>query len=145
MLKKIVLNKFLFLAVLLIVPMMLSAAGTRESEKSKAVTLDENVMTLLSQVESGELTLDEAKAEFTALEKEYQITVQERTQVQKMMKEIASGELKAEDCRNQVKDQLKTCERIQDKTRIKTQSGAASTNASTDTSIGGKGKKKGKE
>ena len=141
MLKKIAQNKFLLLAVLLIVPMILSAAGTRESEKSKVVTLDENVMILLTQVESGELTLDEAKAEFTALEKEYQITVKERNQVQKMMKEIASGELKAENCRNQVKDQLKTPERIQDQTRIKTQSGAASTDTSTD----GKGKKKDKE
>ena len=67
---------FLMTVFLLIIPMIISAAGTREGESGNGITLDQEVMDLLQQVEDGEKTLEQAKEEFLSIEKEYQITVQ---------------------------------------------------------------------
>ena len=114
----------LFAALLLIVPMVLSAAGNRESENGTGITLDQEVISLLDQVESGELTIDEAKDQFAALEKEFQVRTEERQMVMEMLNEVAAGEKKAADCEDQLKEQLQTRERIRDRVRSKDETAA---------------------
>lgn len=114
--KKIKNGKILLIAVLLLIaPMVLSAAGNRESGNGAGITLDQEVISLLDQVESGELTIDEAKDKFAALEKEFRIQAEEKEMVMEMLKEVESGEKKAADCEDQLKEQLQTRERTRDR------------------------------
>ncbi len=129
----------LIAAILLIVPMMLSAAGNRESGNGDGITLDQEVLLLLDQVESGELTIDEAKDQFAALEKEFQVRTEERQMVMEMLKEVGDGEKKAADCEDQLKDQLQTKERIQERTQLKDESAVKDQTRTTAADGGGDG------
>ena len=139
MLKKIKTGRIMFVAVfLLLVPMLVSAAGNKETGNDNGITLDQEVLTLLDQVESGDLTLDEAKNQFQTLEKEYQIKAEEKKMVMKMMDEVGSGIKKSEQFKDQLKEQLQTRTRTQDRVQLQdkttttdqTKSGTASGNGS---------------
>ncbi len=118
--KKIKNGKILLIAILLlIVPMVLSAAGNRESGNGTGITLDQEVISLLDQVESGELSIEEAKDQFASLEKEFQVRTEERQMVMEMLKEVGNGDKKAADCEDQLKEQLQTRERIRDRAQSK--------------------------
>ena len=139
MLKKIKTGRIMFVAVfLLLVPMLVSAAGNKETGNDNGITLDQEVLTLLDQVEAGDLTLDEAKNQFQTLEKEYQIKAEEKKMVMKMMDEVGSGIKKSEEFKEQLKEQLQTRTRTQDRVQLQnktttanqTKSGTASGNGS---------------
>lgn len=121
MLNKITGNKIFLIVLLLIIPIMLSAAGNKEAEKGNDITLDKEVMIILEKVESGEITLDDAKSDFMSLEKEYQISNEENVQIQKMMDDVESGVKKAEECKEQLQKQLQYRKKIQTKTQNKEQ------------------------
>ncbi len=119
MLKKIKTGRIMFVAIfLLLVPMLVSAAGNKETGNDNGKTLDQEVLTLLDQVESGDLTLDEAKNQFQTLEKEYQIKAEEKKMVMKMMDEVGSGIKKSEEFKEQLKEQLQTRTRTQDRVQL---------------------------
>ncbi len=147
MLKRSRNERILLLAVVLfIVPMVLSAAGNRESENGNGITLDQEVIFLLDQVESGELTLEEAKTQFLNLEKEFQVRTEERQMVMEMMEEVRDGEKRAADCADQLREQLKTRERIRERTQLKDETTAkdqtrSNTIDGSGDSSGGPGKK----
>lgn len=121
MLNKITGNKIFLIVLLLIIPIMLSAAGNKEAEKGNDITLDKEVMIILEKVESGEITLDDAKSDFMSLEKEYQISNEENVQIQKMMDDVDSSVKKAEECKEQLQKQLQYRKKIQTKTQNKEQ------------------------
>jgi pyruvate formate-lyase activating enzyme-like uncharacterized protein len=111
----------LLAALMLILPMALSAAGAQEGGNSKAITLDDNVMTMLEQLEAGDLTLEQAREDFRELEKEYQVSAEEQKQINGMMDDVAKGDRTAQDCEEPLKDQFQTREKIQEKVQDKTQ------------------------
>jgi len=118
MLKKITFRTILFMAVLLlIVPVIISAAGNREAENGKGMTSDQEVLDILERIEFEDLSIEDAKAEFMSLDKEFQFSEEERVTVQKMMDEVKLGVIKSEDCKDQLQDQLKTRERIKEQTQ----------------------------
>ncbi len=126
MLTKITFRAILFMAVLLlIIPMIMSANGNREADKDNGITFGADVMILLEKVQSGELTMEAAQEEFKAIEKEYPVSSEDKAQIQKMIKDVESGEQKAADCEEPLKEQLQAHERnkekIQDGTADQTQ------------------------
>ncbi|MCF6335836.1 MAG: hypothetical protein L3J12_08855 [Spirochaetales bacterium] len=140
MLKKIRIGRMMFAAAFLILlPMMLSAAGNMEAGNSKGITLNQEVVTLLEQVESGDLTLEEAKDQFSSLEKEYQVRVEERKMIIEMMEEVGSGAKNAEECEDQLKDQLQARERINERTQTQKGSAAGDQTKTTPSQGGGDG------
>ncbi|MCD6396721.1 MAG: hypothetical protein J7L71_04220 [Spirochaetaceae bacterium] len=125
MLTKITFRKILFIAVLLlIIPMIMSAAGNREADNGNGITLDDKVMVFLDDLGNGK-PLEETKEAFISLEKEYKVSEDQRELVFNMMEQVKSGVLKPEDCQKQLQEQLGYTYKYTNQNQSETQDGTA--------------------
>ena len=120
---KITFRTILFMAVLLlIIPVILSAAGNREAENEKGITLDTVVMEFLIDLEKGK-PLETVKSEFLDIEKEYKVSEDQRELVLKMMDEVNSKDKTSDECQEQLQKQLQISTRTRERTITTTPKG----------------------
>ncbi len=114
MLTKITFRKIIFMAVLLlIIPMIMSA--------EESMTFDNQFLYVLQQMESGELSMENANERIMSMGEEYSVSEPKMEQVKKMMGDIANGNSTIEECQEQIQTQQKNM----NQDRIKIQEGTA--------------------
>ncbi len=125
MLTKITFHKILFMAVLLlIIPMIMSAAGNYEAGNGEGITLAENVQEILDKLDDDEdYTLEDGKVDFLNIEKEYQVSENQKELIFGMMEQVKLGVLKPEECEKELQEQLQ--QRKREQITIQTQDGTA--------------------
>ncbi len=113
--------------VLLILPMalMLTAQGNKEAGKGQGVLLEESYAGPLGDLESGEITPQEARDELVNMQNRFTLRNEERKVLDDLTEGVAAGDITAEQALDGLPDQLRDRTQLRidepDQDRIKDQ------------------------